>query len=283
MKIAGYETHPAADLFPLMEGDELQKLADDIKANGLQFPIVLEYDPVLDHAVVLDGRNRLRACELAGVAPTFTRVGAPLLGAAPITSPVAYVAAVNLRRRHLDASQRAMIGAALVPMFEAEAKERQRIGGREKGRANLPEADKGRAREKAAEVVNVSPRLVADALAVTREASPEIIEAVKRGEVAVSAAAKQTRDAKLSPPATHPGEPASGSTRRIPANIPGNARRSIRAFAQFLSERLTSADCGRLGRLLLELEVAAGLREARAETAAIYAETDREENRGGRP
>jgi hypothetical protein len=43
--------HEAANIFPLMPDDELQKLADDIKANGLKNPVI----PINDR--VLDGRN----------------------------------------------------------------------------------------------------------------------------------------------------------------------------------------------------------------------------------
>jgi hypothetical protein len=36
----GYEYHPAANLFPMLTGKHLNDLAADIKANGLQVPIV---------------------------------------------------------------------------------------------------------------------------------------------------------------------------------------------------------------------------------------------------
>lgn len=60
------EIHPLADIFPMMLDDELDDLAADIKANGQQYPIVLDSTGVL-----IDGRNRLEACRRAGVAPEF--------------------------------------------------------------------------------------------------------------------------------------------------------------------------------------------------------------------
>src|SRR5262245_18720690 len=96
--------HPAADLFPLMEGEEFDALVEDIKKNGLRDPIVLYED------MSLDGRNRYRACEVAGVSPGFrvavqspeqSNIARPL-----ITDPVAYVISTNIRRRHLTAEQK---------------------------------------------------------------------------------------------------------------------------------------------------------------------------------
>jgi hypothetical protein len=58
--------HPVAALFPMLADDELEELAADIKERGLLQPIVLDAD-----GRVLDGRNRLAACEIAGVEPRF--------------------------------------------------------------------------------------------------------------------------------------------------------------------------------------------------------------------
>lgn len=89
------EVHPAAAVFPMLSDDELRDLAEDIKANGLIHPIILDGDGVL-----IDGRNRLAACNLAGVVPTFENLNGH--------DPVAYILASNISRRHMNAGQRAM-------------------------------------------------------------------------------------------------------------------------------------------------------------------------------
>lgn len=39
-----FRFHPLADLLPLLEGDELHRLSDDIRENGLLEPILLTPD-----------------------------------------------------------------------------------------------------------------------------------------------------------------------------------------------------------------------------------------------
>lgn len=58
--------HPYADRWPMRPADEIEDMAASITANGQRFPIILAADGTL-----VDGRNRLRACELAGVKPWF--------------------------------------------------------------------------------------------------------------------------------------------------------------------------------------------------------------------
>ena len=53
--------HELANLFPLMEGAELEDLRDDIKSQGLKEPIWTF------QGSILDGRNRVRASEAAGI------------------------------------------------------------------------------------------------------------------------------------------------------------------------------------------------------------------------
>lgn len=179
-----YETHPAADLFPMMETEAIKRLAADIKEHGLRDPVVMHEDKVLD------GRNRLKACDVAKVKPRFVEWFNLLDEAGDQNenpSPVEWVLSRNLHRRHLTESQRAMVAAASLPMLKEEAKERS--GTRTDLRANLPTGEAGRARDKAAELASVSPRSVAHAAKVVEKAIPELADAVRSGEVAVSTAA----------------------------------------------------------------------------------------------
>jgi hypothetical protein len=106
------EVHPMADLFPMLSDEELEVLADDIKENGQQVPCVLD-----SQGRLIDGRNRLKACELAGVEPRFETYDG---------DPGDYVISANVNRRHLSAGQRAMA----VAMVKPEAK---RGGARTRG------------------------------------------------------------------------------------------------------------------------------------------------------
>jgi hypothetical protein len=107
--------HPAAALFPMLDDDELRELAEDIRVHGLASSIV-----VLG-GLLLDGRNRLRACAIANMPPRFVEWSGT-------GSVAAWIFSVNLHRRHLSTSQRAMLAARAVEVFAVEAKAREEAG-----------------------------------------------------------------------------------------------------------------------------------------------------------
>jgi hypothetical protein len=174
-----YHIHPAAKLLPPMTDEEYANLKADIKAHGLREPITTLPRKDQDaRPMVLDGVHRLRACQEVGVALRFVQLVDPV-------DPVSYVVSRNVHRRHLTAGQRAMFGVKLLPGLERAAKERQRAGGRAKGSEKVRDA--GKATDKAAAVVGVSPRYVETAKVLAADA-PKLANQVMKGELSLSEA-----------------------------------------------------------------------------------------------
>jgi ParB-like chromosome segregation protein Spo0J len=175
-----WPAHPAADLFPMLAPEELQALADDIKEKGQLEAIVL-YD-----GQVLDGRNRLAACDLAGVEPRTVTMG---FRAGEI-GPTEWVISKNLHRRQLSKSQAAAVAVEALPMLEAEAKERQ--GTRTDIQQIVAESKPGQARDAAAEMMGVNRQYVSDAKKL-REDAPETYERVKAGTLNIQQAKREAK------------------------------------------------------------------------------------------
>jgi N6-adenosine-specific RNA methylase IME4 len=156
------EFHHLSNIFPLLEGEPFAELVADIGAKGLQDSIVL-YE-----GKILDGRNRYRACDEARVKPRFvTYCG---------NDPLGYVVSLNVKRRHLDESGRAMV-ADRIAALPLGANQHTR------GSENLP------TQNQAAELLNVSDRSVRSAKTVQTTGAAELVQAVETGKVKVSVAA----------------------------------------------------------------------------------------------
>ncbi|MGA8662684.1 MAG: ParB N-terminal domain-containing protein, partial [Candidatus Cybelea sp.] len=81
------QAHRLANHFPMMGASELAALSADIARNGLRQAVVV-YD-----GKILDGRNRYRACQKAGVKPRFETYKGK--------DPLAFVVSQNIVHRHL--------------------------------------------------------------------------------------------------------------------------------------------------------------------------------------
>jgi ParB-like chromosome segregation protein Spo0J len=159
------QSHSIADAFPMMVGPEFAELVADIKANGVREPIVLH------EGKILDGRNRYRAAQAAGVECPRTEYQG--------TDPIKHVVSLNLRRRHLDESQRALVAAKLTNLKDGERPSQI--------------CEPAVTRERAAEMLNVSPRSIDSARVVRDHGTVELQDKVAAGEVSVSAGADVAR------------------------------------------------------------------------------------------
>lgn len=161
--------HPLSGLFPLMSESEFSALVADVSANGLREPLHVQ-----DGSIV-DGRHRYRACLAAGVEPRFVQVPDD-------TDLRALVISLNLHRRHLSESQRAMVAARLATLAPGRPIANP---------ANLPvsQTHGTLTQVQAADALNVSERLVRHARLVQAAGVPELAKAVDSGAIAVSTAA----------------------------------------------------------------------------------------------
>lgn len=163
--------HPAAELFPLLDGPEFDALVTDIQTHGLREPITLH------DGAILDGRNRYRACQVGRVEPHFEEWDGD-------GDPVAFVVSKNLHRRHLSDTQRAMISGRLATL---------RLGDVQSQRDGVNKYLPSLSAEQAGALLNVGRASVQNAKKVLAEGTPEEIAAVERGEVGVKTVADQIR------------------------------------------------------------------------------------------
>jgi protein gp37/ParB-like chromosome segregation protein Spo0J len=211
--------HPAADLFPMVEGDELRELCSDIKERGLQQPIIVWRDGTL-----LDGRNRLVAC--------YRTNQEVVLETYEGDDPVQFSLSANLHRRHLNAGQRAVVALKVRELLLPAAKERQREAGGDRrsqevksvtadlreavrpamNNSALWQADQRRQEQRrkdretaaqAAKAVGASTRSVEQAARVAKVA-PDLLPQVQAGTMALDKAHREAQQRERQQAASRP-------------------------------------------------------------------------------
>lgn len=163
-RMKALEYHPLCLAFPAMPDDEFKALVADVKRAG-----AVRETGWLYQGKILEGRHRYKASRAAGLSMRFKEYRGG--------DAVAFVVSCNMRRRHLDESQRAMIAARL---------EGYRHGGARKGQDS---AALILTRNEAIKLAGASRRSVARAAIVRDQGAAELAQAVDAKVVPVSIAA----------------------------------------------------------------------------------------------
>lgn len=179
-----YEFHPYASVLPMLGTADANELAADIQANGLR------EDIVLFEGMILDGRNRYRACKTVNVEPRFRDFNGD-------GDPISYIVSVNLKRRHLTNAQREMVAAKMANMPRGDvsritASSKTPINSQTAKRQNGKNSTKTTVSQ-AAKELGVSARNVARAKTVLDKGTAEQVAAIERGEKKVGTVEKEIK------------------------------------------------------------------------------------------
>lgn len=204
--------HPAAERLPMMSSERLAELVESIKKHGLRDPIVR------CDGGILDGRNRMRACEIAGVEPVFREYGDRESDG---SNPFYFVLDTNLERRDVDAAQREAIKILLerdgdkFAHVNGKPNRKEWIAAEKERETNKKRSDAARAQSRENNKFGAGPRHMADTRSEVAENqgteenrtrqrmhaverhSPELLEKVARGEVKGMQAVREVKRATL--------------------------------------------------------------------------------------
>jgi len=192
------KTHPAANSFPMMDKDRYGELVENIREQGQLEPITL------CDGMILDGRNRYKACLELGIEPKTRNYNG---------DPWAYIWSMNGERRDLVAEQRYLIWKLCHEQSEAFQAEKRRIqeeANRKRSEAakvqpraetgvfqpvveqSVPQPDRHKSKPSKAIASKTNPGAVArgDKLAKKR---PDLADQVRKGEIKPAEAHRQMK------------------------------------------------------------------------------------------
>lgn len=159
------QQHPLSAAFPAMAAADFQGLKDSIMEIGVQNPITLF------EGMVLDGWHRYTAANELGMDCQVVELGD--------VDPRDFVLAQNKARRHVTQAQLAMAATAVYAW---------RPVGNPALSNSAPGAELKTTKELAA-AAGVGERTIEQAKTVQMKAAPEVVEAVKTGEIGLKKAA----------------------------------------------------------------------------------------------
>ena len=164
-----FTQHPLSAAFPAMSADDFQALKDSIETIGVQNHVTL-----LD-GMVIDGWHRYTAAMELGMACPTVELGD--------VDPRDFVLAQNKARRHITQAQLASATTSVYAWLPIVG-----VNQHTKSAPALSAAPQKTTAEMAA-IAGVSERSIRQAKAVQTNAAPEVIAAVKSGEIGLPKAA----------------------------------------------------------------------------------------------
>jgi hypothetical protein len=182
-----YQQHPLSAAFPAMSAEDFQGLKDSITEIGVQNPITLF------EGMVIDGWHRYTAATELGMDCPVVELGD--------VDPRHFVLAQNKSRRHVTQAQLAMATTTVYAW---------RPVGNPAFSQSGTECPIGKSNAQLAEAAGVSEKTIKQAKAVQTKAAPEVIAAVKSGEIGLPKAAaiaklpKEEQAAAIHKPAPKP-------------------------------------------------------------------------------
>lgn len=229
--------HPVAEMFPMLSQVEYEALRDNIEERGQLVPVIVSKN------VLLDGRNRLKACEELGKEPwvqEWEGTGG---------TETEFILSLNLYRRHLTDSQRAMVVSKASDHIKRENEERRKTTQFQEGTVPNPDGRKGKemARQdsdepirdyskenkhstagRVAKIAKVSRYKAQQALKLAKE-SPELADKVAAGDLTLGKATQQLNESR----STTKEETTNGTAPTASKPKPDMSPAAMEKYAQF--------------------------------------------------
>lgn len=161
------EQHPLSAAFPPMSDEEFQDLKDSIESIGVQTPIVIFED------MVIDGWHRYTAANEVGV-------DCPESELPEDVDPREFVLASNKTRRHLSKSQLALSFARVYEW----------VSHGHYVRRGEPGSPLEKTNEELAELAGTSTKTIKQAKAVLKDGSEDVVKAVADGKISAKRGAE---------------------------------------------------------------------------------------------
>jgi hypothetical protein len=178
-----------ADSFPMMDGVSYDELVRDIQEHGLLDPVIMF------EGMILDGRNRKKACQELGLPAREVQYEGD--------DPQAFVWGKNAVRRQLDGPGLKLAAARLSdagvgrPSVINVSTQSPGVTGTGAAPKGAPIGEKRpRTRKEVAELTGVPARQIDKAKKILKSGTPKVIKAVESGDLALDAAERLSRKPK---------------------------------------------------------------------------------------